>query len=435
MGGKSMPEGSRSRVIAVLILSSLPLPVLADDQTEVGAGNDEAAQLASGSPLVRSAERFINHQTEQIHDRLLRTETMDAIANRQTCIRHRAGLTSEDKDRLVHQLLEDPDGPLVNEADGDLIPGGLRAGVFPALLDDGTDCPKFPQPFNSAPGSSYGGHHSYPGGLVVHETFNDLSNLQLAAGYRRVYGNSRHDGLPVVGLGEGHDIVISRDVTLAAPLWHDWAKPMVFQWNADGSEFIELPFGGHGDTDDYGRPGDSRTGGHHIIGIAEAMKRGLAPDFVITQASAHSVPTSGNEFKVVNWLRAGAILAQIDPVAQGYLVRDSQNHLRLPPLRHLGDIDLVAAGQLNVLAEYVHHNISDSDFTLTGPAVAVAQILIRQLASRYGYDPVDVGRYNRMYRNPVLSYMSGERLLIMYSQGGMALITRELDRLRDLGII
>jgi len=67
--------------------------------------------------------------------------------------------------------------------------------------------------------------------------------------------------------------------------------------------------------------------------------------------------------------------------------------------------------------------------------VAVAQILIRQLASRYGYDPVDVGRYNRMYRNPVLSYMSGERLSIMYSQGGMALITRELDRLRDLGII
>src|SRR6266849_6465806 len=128
-----------------------------------------------------------------------------------------------------------------------------------------------------------------------------------------------------VGAGDGHDLEISRDVTIAAPLWHDWAKTFVFQWNADRSEFIDLPFGGAGDNDDYGRPGDSRTGGHHIIGVAEAMIRGLSPDFVIAQASAHSTPTSGNQFKVVNWLRAGAILARIDPV-------------------DLGEIDLIAAG-------------------------------------------------------------------------------------------
>jgi len=427
-----MPKGCRLRAVVLVVLSSSPLPAFADDQTQVGAGNEEAARLASESPLVRSADRFIARQAEQIRDRALRHETVDAITNRQTCIKHRAGMTSEEKDQLVQQLIDEQ---LVRESDGEMIPGGLRAGIFPALLDDGTDCPRLPQPFFSSPGSSYGGHHSYPGGLVVHETFNDLSDLQLAAGYRRVYGNSRRDGLPVVGSGEGHDIEINRDVILAAPLWHDWAKPFVFQWNADGSEFIELPFGGAGDNDDYGRPGDSRTGGHHIIGVAEAMKRSLAPDFVITQASAHSTPTSGNEFKVVNWLRAGAILARIDPVDQGYLVRDAQGNLRLPPLRHLGEIDLIAAGQLNVLAEYVHHNISDSDFTLTGPAVAIAQILLRELAARYGYDPVDVGRYNRMYRNPALSYLSGERLLIMYSQGGIALITRELDLLREHGIL
>src|SRR5260370_35708886 len=43
--------------------------------------------------------------------------------------------------------------------------------------------------------------------------------------------------------------------------------------NADGSEFIEFNFGGNGTTDAWGQPGDSRTGAHHIITIAEMMKR------------------------------------------------------------------------------------------------------------------------------------------------------------------
>ncbi len=104
-----MPKAYRLGVTLLIGLFGLAAPAVADDQTEVGAGNEEAAQLA---------------------------------------------------------------------------------GIFPPLLEDGTECPRLPQPFFSAPGSSYGGHHSFPGGLVVHETFNDLSGIQLAAGYRRVYGSS-----------------------------------------------------------------------------------------------------------------------------------------------------------------------------------------------------------------------------------------------------
>ena len=137
--------------------------------------------------------------------------------------------------------------------------------------------------------------------------------------------NAKNQGRFSAPEGNGDtDIFIDEDLIVGAPLWHDWAKPIVFQWNADGSEFIELNFGGFGVTDNNGLAGDSRTGGHHIITIAEEMARGLSPAFAITQASAHSTPTSGNEYKVVNWLRAGAIIAQIDPAAAGYLSVDKQ---------------------------------------------------------------------------------------------------------------
>src|SRR5207302_798758 len=103
------------------------------------------------------------------------------------------------------------------------------------------------------------------------------------------------------------------------------------------------------------------TGGHHILGVAESMACGLSPELVITQASAPSAPTLGSEYKVVNWLRAAAIVARIDPVAKGYLVLDAQGNPRLPALRSLGEgVDLPAAGQTNLLVEYQIHNLSDA---------------------------------------------------------------------------
>ena len=54
----------------------------------------------------------------------------------------------------------------------------------------------------------------------------------------------------------------------------------------------------------------------------------------------------GNEYKVVNWLRAAAIIAQIDPVANGCLMVDNAGHLRRPALRQLGNnLDLADAGR------------------------------------------------------------------------------------------
>src|SRR5258708_19837152 len=157
---------------------------------------------------------------------------------------------------------------------------------------------------------------------------------------------------------------------------------MVFQWNSDGTEFQELSFGGNGQTDNFGATGNSKSGAHHMLSAAEAMKRGLPADLVIAQVSAHSHTIPDNEFKVVNWLHTAAIIAQIDSVAQGYLSRDAQGRLRLPPLRHLGEVNLNAAlpSQTNLLAEYPLHPLSDPDSTLPHPSVTISHVLLKTLS-------------------------------------------------------
>jgi hypothetical protein len=429
--------------MAALSLASgaLSSTARAADQTVPGAGNAEAARLAASSALVQSARRFIARRITTIGDRTLAGNVRALVEDRQVCIRHRASETPASKQAIVDKLAA---AGLLAPADAAAFPGGALAGVLPPVLDAGTACPHLPQPFFSAPGSVFGGHHSYPGGLPIHESFNDLSDTSFSANYRRVYGHPGADGLPVIAAADGDrdaddrvDVDIDEDIIVAAPLLHDWAKPLVFQWNADGTEFAEFNFGGNGLTDNFGAAGDSRTGAHHIIGVAESMARGLAPKFVITQASAHSNPTSGNEYKVVNWLRAGAIIAGIDPVAKGYLRVDGAGRLRLPAVQRLGDVDLNAATptQVNAPVEYQLHNLSDADFTQTGPAVSVVQILLATLAPSFGFDPSDSARYNRGYRNPALSHLSAERLYMLYTAGGLDAVRAQLALLRAAGII
>ncbi len=273
-----------------------------------------------------------------------------------------------------------------------------------------------------------------------------MSNQNLAQGYRKVYGHTGSQGFPVIASddnnpnesgGMASTFLLSQDVTIAAPIWHDWAKSMVFQWNSDGSEFQELNFGGNGLTDNFGASGNSKTGAHHMLSAAEAMKRGLPPDLVIAQVSAHSHTIPDNEYKVVNWLHTAAIIAQIDPVVRGYLYRDAQGRLRLPPLRHLGEVNLNSASpsQTNLLAEYPLHAISDADSTLTEPAVTIDQVILRTLGPEFGFDANQAAGYNNGFRNPVFSFLTAERILIIYGNSGLDGVRAEINNLRKRGII
>jgi hypothetical protein len=417
-----------------LLLVAAAATSYAADQTVLGAGNAMAEKIAAVSQLVQSAKQTLINNARQTQSASIRNSTLDGIANLATCITHRVGVDDAKKDAILNSLIS---AGLINPADGAAITGGIKAGVFPPVRDEGTACPHLPLSFDAAPGSAFHGHHSYPGGLPIHEANNQQSDINFADLYRGSYGSNGAHDLPVIkGEKKQSSVFIDQDIILAAPMWHDWAKTMVFQWNADGSEFTELNFGGTGTNDAWGTPGDSRTGGHHMLSVAESMKRGLPPELVITQASAHSAPTSGNEYKVVNWIRAAAIIAQIDPVAKGYLRLDNQNRLRLPALRQLSNgVDLNDHGQTNLLVEYALHNLSDADFNLSGPAVSEVEVVLEAIASGFGYTPADTTSYNTKFRNVVFANLSAERLLTIYGSSGILGVTSEVQKLRQQGII
>jgi hypothetical protein len=400
--------------------------------------NERALAIATPSPLVKTSKAYIVARIGEIRDGAIREATADAIGNAGTCVMHRAGLDKAGKEKVLADLKT---AGLVDPEDEAKFPGGLMAGIFPPVKDEVSDCPHLPQAFDAAPGSVFGGHHSFPGGLAVHEAVNLESDINLADLYRRHYGNVGAGGTPEV-LGAGApsptpasaSVAIDQDVILAAPMWHDWAKTIVFQWNDDGSELPELNFGGNGKTDIFGGPGTSKTGAHHILGVAETMKRGLPPLLVIAQASAHEAPYGKNEALVANWLRAAAIIARIDPVAKGYLIKGADGHDRLAPVKKLGPEVLVPA-QGYVVAEYTLHHVSDADYPFSGPAVVNTDLLLKALAPKFGVDAADKAAFNLKFRNPILAWLSGERLQMIYAAGGVDAVAAEIAKLRSAGTI
>ena len=146
-----------TRLLAAAAVLALTANAAATDQTGLGAWNAEAARLAGSSALVTTAMAYIKAQAATLRDPQIRRETEDAVFNPDTCIKSRANLTPERKQAVVTQLVAEG---LIDESEAGRIPGGLLAGVFPGVRDEGTPCPKLPLPYIGAPGSVFGGHHS-----------------------------------------------------------------------------------------------------------------------------------------------------------------------------------------------------------------------------------------------------------------------------------
>jgi hypothetical protein len=183
-----------------------------------------------------------------------------------------------------------------------------------------------------------------------------------------------------------------------------------------------------------GGPGLS-TGGHHILGLAEAMVRGLSPAFIDVQACAHSTPTEGNEPRVVAWIHAAAIIAQQDPIAKGYLIKDSTGAYRLPAFRQTGSVDLLSPGQMNLLAEMTIHNLSDADWVYGDQAVSSMQVVLADLAPQFGVDPTNTAVFNNSFRNVVLAHYPAESIYITYTQKGENGVKAMIEKLVESGVL
>jgi hypothetical protein len=298
---------SRGGFLAAAGAAALPLiaaPVSAAELPAapkgLRAGNDHAAQIARNSHFIRAQYAGVLQLANSISDPHLRADVLDLIADpvpkyarKYQTAQERTAL----RDALAAAAFVKPDDPV--------------SGIF----SPGTDGSKAVQPFWSAPGSAYDSHHSYPGGLLVHEFFNARMAEHFAQTYNTIYFGRN---------------TVSRDVVIAAAFYHDIMKTVVFQFNKDGSLLPELQIAG--------------TGGHHCLSGAEAIARAHDARFVTVLLSAHAAPSLGDQVKVAAWCRAAAMIAGVDPVEYGLLDR-SGNLAALPPIEtfvsNLSDHDYV----------------------------------------------------------------------------------------------
>jgi hypothetical protein len=311
-----------------------PLPMPAGRLT---AGNARAMRLARRSPYIQGMYSDVESLARTIGAPNLRDAvlafmhrpTPDFAANQPTAEKRTAV-----RDALAAGGFVKADAPV--------------SGIFPPGTEP--DSQTVMQPFWSAPGSGNGSHHAYPGGLAIHEYFNG----SMADSFGKTYDAHYFGGRPTV----------DRDTIVAAALYHDIMKTAVFQWKDDGTIFDEAQIAG--------------TGAHHCLSGAEAIVHGRTPRFVTTLLSAHEAPSLGNEKLVVDWCRAAAIIAGVDPVAYGLVKPDGAGYK-------------LAADPVPI--ECFINNLSDHDYVLS---VHAAQVIDVQLKARYAQwqPPTTLGWYH-----------------------------------------
>lgn len=346
-------------VAAVATLPAKPAKAAYSRATVAEVVEMTPVQMAEASGLVMAGWDNLQATAAKIRNPLICTTVQDIMATPAPSVMKKIGRS--EKKEIYKELTAK--GLIKDVSYDDFLP--------PAKSDS-----KAPQPFYSAPGSGYGSHHSYPGGLITHTDVNVRVSMALYEGYRDVY-----------------DYLLDRDVVIASQLLHDLHKPWVFQWGKDGASRNEQKLAGAGE--------------HHPLGVAESIARGMPAEVCVAQACAHNHPrTPADEAKVVAWIKTAAILNGIDPVQHGLLEKGGET---LPlPRRQEG---------------FVTH-LGDHDWVLTVPAAQWIIPEMQKIAQRdYKIAKNDVKTFNH-FRNYVFSQATIMTLYEIYASKGEDELTR-----------
>jgi hypothetical protein len=186
-----------------------------------------------------------------------------------------------------------------------------------------------PQTYLTAPSSHNDFYNAHPGGLAVTVAYNIRMADAYTQNYRQVYG-----------------VPANRDLPVAALLVHEYPKVWLYQWQDDGS-WLEEPRTVYDDT----------WHAHCIYVTAELMHRRFDARIVMAMAAAHQLSALDARMDgrkvVANWvglervahfIKAAAVMAQVDPVDYGLLERRNGDVVLAPQpaeqwVTHLADMN------------------------------------------------------------------------------------------------
>lgn len=346
----------------------------------------QAAGLFAASPVMAAAQgphkvRTVRQMLAMSPVEMARESTVVEVAQEMLNVSARR-LTDKNLSRLILDVMKNPAPTIAAQDDKALLAKLRAAGLIDeertSVMPPCKSTTQAPQPYWSAPGSGYASHHAYPGGLVTHCAMNVVSAEKLCESYDDVFG-----------------LTLDANAAVGGELLHDLHKPWVFQWQADNSSRKEEIL--------------ARTGEHHVLSIAESMKRGVPVNVCVAQACAHDHPgTEKSEALVVGWIKAAAIIAGIDPVAKGFLAADGKT---LPLPRRIEGFAV---------------HLADHDFVISGPACQWTVKAMKRLAKE-NYGITADKDFNAM-RNYVFANLTAMRLYGILSTKGERALGDEITR-------
>ena len=213
-----------------------------------------------------------------------------------------------------------------------------------------------PQSYLTAPSSHNDFYNAHPGGLAVTVAYNIRMAEAYTSNYRQMFG-----------------VPINRDLPSAALCVHEYPKVWLYQWKQDGS-WLEEPRTVYDDT----------WHAHCIYVTAELMHRRHDARIVMAMAAAHQLSAleasmDGHRVvckwhgldRVAHFIKAAAIMAQVDPVDYGLLERKGREMVLAPQpaeqwVTHLADMNWpYAMGAAHLFTYPFLQELARSDYGLT----------------------------------------------------------------------